>query len=120
MLDDLAAVDVRGSWYQSLYDAGYNFGYSCTDPFGWGFGGGSWWISDFLGDSSFNPRFECARQAINCLMAVAEYVGGVSALTALCGGTLGAGCIGALLLHPVLGAHVAIECADAIRVCGIA
>lgn len=115
--------DGWSNWYQSIYDAGYNFSYNCSDPFGWGFGGSSWWGSGVgrgWGDPLMSgDNFDCAAEAVDCLVAVVAYVSGITGLITLCGGTLGVACIGVLLAHPVLGAHVALQCARAIQVCGL-
>jgi hypothetical protein len=62
----------------------------------------------------------CIIAAGECIMTIAGYVGSISALIALCPETIGASCLGALLLHPVIAVLVAAKCADATQKCGIA
>jgi hypothetical protein len=63
--------------------------------------------------------FDCLKQSLSCLIAVAGYVGGISALIVACPETIGLSCVGVLLLHPVLGAYVAVQCADVINKCDV-
>src|SRR5262249_12148007 len=62
---------------------------------------------------------ECIIAAGNCVLAIAAYVGSIGSLIALCPETIGAACLGALLLHPVISVLVAAKCADACIKCGI-
>ncbi len=61
----------------------------------------------------------CIIAAGECVLTIAAWVGSISALIALCPETIGASCIAALLLHPVISILVAAKCADAIQKCGI-
>ena len=54
-----------------------------------------------------------------CILIIGTYVGSIGALIALCPETIGATCLGALLLHPVIAVLVAAKCADACFKCGI-
>ncbi|HEV7903268.1 MAG TPA: hypothetical protein VGO96_05455 [Pyrinomonadaceae bacterium] len=63
---------------------------------------------------------DCLIEASECILGVSAYIGSIGGLIALCPETLGATCIGALLLHPVLGIYVAAKCTRAIEKCGIA
>jgi hypothetical protein len=62
----------------------------------------------------------CIIAAGECILIIATYVGSIGALIALCPETIGASCLGALLLHPVIAVLVAAKCADALQKCGIA
>lgn len=65
------------------------------------------------------PVPDCASDAIDCLTAAVAYVGGIGALITLCGMTVGIGCIGAIIAHPVLGVAVGIHCSKAAASCGV-
>jgi len=62
---------------------------------------------------------DCIIAVGECILTIGTYVGSISALIALCPETIGASCLGALLLHPVIAVLVAAKCADACRKCGI-
>lgn len=66
-----------------------------------------------------NSGLDCTHEAAGCIIAVAAYVGGIGAIVTACGATLGAGCVGILLVHPVLGVYVATSCTKAIQACGV-
>ena len=69
--------------------------------------------------SAVFDSLECIIAAGNCILAIAAYVGSIGSLIALCPETIGAACLGALLLHPVISVLVAAKCADACIKCGI-
>jgi RHS repeat-associated protein len=58
---------------------------------------------------------DCLDEGLECIAAIIGYVGGISALISVCGISLGIGCIGLLLAHPVLGLLVASKCSKAIK-----
>lgn len=62
---------------------------------------------------------DCAIEASDCLVSLIAYGLSMSALYSSCGFTLGAGCVAALLAHPVLGGVVAVYCGRALTSCGI-
>jgi len=62
----------------------------------------------------------CIIAAGECILTISGYVGSIAALIALCPETIGASCLAALLLHPVIAVIVAAKCADALHKCGIA
>lgn len=62
---------------------------------------------------------ECLEAALECVAAIAAYVGSISALIALCPETIGAACIGAIVVHPVLSALAVVKCAKAIDKCNV-
>lgn len=62
-------------------------------------------------------RVDCAEAVTECILAAAAWVGGVGGLISLCGGTLGLSCVGAILIHPVLGAAVGIKCGKVSGAC---
>lgn len=62
---------------------------------------------------------DCAVEAADCLVSLIAYGMSMSALYSSCGFTLGAGCVAALLAHPVLGGVVAVYCGRALTSCGI-
>lgn len=62
-------------------------------------------------------RVACAEAVTECILAAAAWMGGVGSLIAFCGGTLGLTCVGALLLHPVLGTAVGIKCGKVSGAC---
>jgi hypothetical protein len=62
---------------------------------------------------------DCAVEATDCLVSLVAYGVSMSALYSSCGFTLGAGCIAALLAHPVMGGAVVIYCGRALQSCGI-
>ncbi|HZN05662.1 MAG TPA: hypothetical protein VFB65_02710 [Pyrinomonadaceae bacterium] len=61
----------------------------------------------------------CIIAAGECILIIASYVGSIAGLIALCPETIGATCLGVLLLHPVISVLVAAKCADALQKCGI-
>jgi len=63
---------------------------------------------------------QCIIAAGECILSISAYVGGIAALIALCPETIGATCLAALLLHPVIAVLMAAKCADALQKCGIA
>lgn len=62
---------------------------------------------------------DCAVEATDCLVSLVAYGISMSALYSSCGFTLGAGCIAALLAHPVMSGAVVIYCGRALQSCGI-
>jgi hypothetical protein len=62
---------------------------------------------------------DCLIAAGECILMIGTYIASVGGLIALCPETIGAACIGALLLHPVIGAMVALKCSKAIQTCGV-
>jgi len=62
---------------------------------------------------------DCAVEATDCLMSVVAYGISMGALVSSCGFSFGAGCVGALLAHPIFGGAVAIYCGRAIESCGL-
>ncbi len=61
----------------------------------------------------------CIIDAGECILTIGSYIASVGGLIALCPETIGASCLGVLLLHPVLGVLVAAKCARALQTCGI-
>jgi hypothetical protein len=61
----------------------------------------------------------CVIAAGECILTIAAYVGSISGLMALCPETIGASCLAALLLHPVISVLVAAKCADALIKCNV-
>lgn len=74
-------------------------------------------IAPSLFDQSYVP--DCAVEATDCLMSLIAYGMSMSALVSTCGFSFGAGCVGALLAHPVFAGAIAIYCGRAIESCGI-
>jgi hypothetical protein len=68
----------------------------------------------FVADS-----LECIIAVSECILLIGTYVGSIGALIKLCPVTVGASCLGALLLHPVISVLVVAKCADASRKCGV-
>jgi hypothetical protein len=62
---------------------------------------------------------DCAVEAADCLVSLLAYGVSMSALYSSCGFTLGAGCVAALISHPLLGGAVAIYCGRALSSCGL-
>jgi hypothetical protein len=62
---------------------------------------------------------DCAVEATDCLVSLVAYGISMSALYSSCGFSLGAGCIAALLAHPVMSGAVVIYCGRALQSCGI-
>ncbi|HEX8070034.1 MAG TPA: hypothetical protein VF546_08800 [Pyrinomonadaceae bacterium] len=62
---------------------------------------------------------DCISEAAQCILAISAYIGSIGGLIALCPESLGAACLAALLLHPVIGLYVAAQCTQALRACGI-
>ncbi len=62
---------------------------------------------------------DCIIAAGDCVLAIGAYIGSIGGLIALCPETIGATCLGVLLLHPVIGVLVAAKCAKALQVCGV-
>lgn len=62
---------------------------------------------------------DCAVEATDCLVALVAYGTSMGALVSSCGFSFGAGCVAALLAHPILGGAVAIYCGRAIESCGL-
>jgi len=61
----------------------------------------------------------CIRAALECVTSIAAYIGSITALLSVCPETIGASCIAALVLHPVLSALAVLKCNDAITKCGV-
>ncbi len=62
---------------------------------------------------------DCAVEATDCLVSLVAYGMSMSALYSSCGFTLGAGCIAALLAHPIMSGAVVIYCGRAMQSCGL-
>jgi hypothetical protein len=77
-------------------------------------------MSTMLTGPSAVDSLQCIIAAGDCILTIGLYVGSIEALIALCPETIGASCLGALLLHPVLSVLVAAKCADALQKCGVA
>ncbi len=60
----------------------------------------------------------CGWAAASCIASLIEYGLGMALIAEVCAGTFGAGCILALLYHPVAGLMVANHCSAAITACG--
>jgi hypothetical protein len=79
-------------------------------------GAASAMASSYLVDDSLN----CIIEASECILAISAYIGSIGGLIALCPESIGASCLAALLLHPVISVYVAAKCARALQVCGVA
>ncbi len=76
--------------------------------------------SPLVGDNDQQGHVtDCAVEATDCLVSLLAYGVSMSALYSSCGFTLGAGCVAALISHPLLGGAVAIYCGRALSSCGI-
>jgi len=69
--------------------------------------------------SDDSSAFDCAKQAVMCLSAVAAYIASIGSLIAACPETVGLSCVGALLAHPLFGAMVAFSCSEVIKKCEV-
>lgn len=72
-------------------------------------------VNGYVADDSLT----CVLDATKCLLGIGTYIGSIGGLIALCPETIGATCIGALLLHPVIGVYVAAQCSRALQTCGV-
>lgn len=75
-------------------------------------------VSAFMANALVDS-LQCIIAAGECILLIGTYVGSIGSLIALCPETIGASCLGALLLHPVIGVLVAAKCADALQKCGV-
>ena len=62
-------------------------------------------------------KIQCATAILTCLASVGGYVSAMAGLISACAGTFGAGCLGALLLHPILGPLAVLLCSNAVNKC---
>lgn len=62
-------------------------------------------------------KYDCAKAILICVSAVGGYITSIGGLIAACAETIGLGCIGAMLLHPVVGPLTIMLCNDAINKC---
>src|ERR671931_1950159 len=76
-------------------------------------------IATMAANYAVEDSLDCALAVGECILMIGTYIASVGGLIALCPETIGASCLGALLLHPVIGAMVALKCAKAIQVCGL-
>jgi len=68
---------------------------------------------------AMDDSLTCILDASQCLLGIGAYIASIGGLIALCPGTFGASCLGALLLHPVIGVYVAAQCSRSLQTCGI-
>jgi hypothetical protein len=76
-------------------------------------------MATMLANYALVDSLDCLEAAGECLLMIGTYLASVGGLIVLCPETVGAGCIGALLLHPVIGLVVAVKCTKATRACGL-
>jgi hypothetical protein len=63
---------------------------------------------------------DCQVEATDCLTSLVTYGVGIGTIISACGFSLGIGCIGLLLAHPIVAGGVAIYCGRAIETCNSA
>lgn len=63
-------------------------------------------------------NFNCVGKITGCIVAAAGWVGSWVTLGSICGPTLGAGCVAAILVHPAFAAWTAFECSAVASACG--
>jgi hypothetical protein len=75
--------------------------------------------SAMVNNYAVDDSLTCIIDASECLLGIGAYIGSIGGLIVLCPETIGATCIGALLLHPVIGVYVAAKCTRSFESCGI-
>ncbi len=76
-------------------------------------------ISAIVSNSAAEDSLTCILDASQCLLSISAYVGSIGGLIAFCPETLGATCLAALLVHPVIGVYMAAQCTRSLQSCGI-
>lgn len=76
--------------------------------------------SAMVNNYAVDDSLTCILDATQCLLGIGAYIASIGGLIALCPATIGAACLGALLLHPVIGIYVAAQCTRSLQTCGIA